>query len=208
MEILEILMNIVRAVSKGAQNRTIWLLRKCKMVSTLPIDNLSKKSWVSENDFELNRKMMEEVFNSYRRNGAEIERYFIAKGYNWASCYGVFPDAEFGLILLKETDGDPKTLASIWFDVLPYERIVFVKQIQGMRGMQEELKNFRWERMLLRFLVSWAKLCGAKYVYVICGEKQSYWRENRRQKFHLLYNITPKREGFLKGNEYSYFRLS
>lgn len=116
------------------------------------------------------------------------------------SC-GVVPDAEFGFVLNYEEN----TVCSIWFDLVRSRRAVFVKQIQGRYGQQNILRKIRWERMLLRIITEWAKLQGAYEVRVIRAEFQKYWShddERRKKRFHLLYNVSPLREGFSSGKNF------
>ena len=64
-----------------------------------------------------------------------------------------------------------------------------------------KLSYFRWERMLLAFVKAWAKLNGFEEIRVIRGEKQA-WCYGRTEKFHLLYNVTARREGFQLGEKF------
>jgi len=171
--------------------------------------------WFSE-VYEPSREMTENVLMKYRRLAVvDLTEYSIVRIYSSGvpaekskmyTLSGIYPDAKFGFVLQK--NGAP--IASIWFDVLE-NRVLVIKQIQGKRGCREALAGFRWERMLVRFVVEWTGLHNFKEVRVIRGEHQEWHRNipERKKKFYLIYDVSAKREGFKpvlgKGIEYYSF---
>ena len=175
---------------------------------------LTAKDWFSD-EFLLSRELIERVFTKYRRSDSiDTAIYTIVKMRSTGetackttlnSAYGIYPDAEFGFVLRK--CGNP--IASIWFDV-PDTGVLFVKQIQGKKGLKEDLCAFRWERMLIRLLVEWARGRSFKEVRVVRGLYQEWCRdwEDRKKKFFMIYDVSAKREGFAPGTMYHWLVLN
>lgn len=93
-------------------------------------------------------------------------------------------------------------LACISFDILD-GGIVYVRQIQGVRGRQEELQILRWDRMLLDMVVTLARESGYREVRV-CASAHISWATGRNR---LRYDVLPKRLGFTVGEQYHTLRL-
>lgn len=136
----------------------------------------------------------------FKKGGVEID----------PSKYGVFvsgrfrrPQRDSNFVLdadycfeFEVPNGDySKSLAVVAFNISGPKSIV-VRQIQGSRGEEKQLRLFQWERMLLQIVVDWARRSGLKEVEVIQAQEQPYYNERRAQQFYIRYDVTARRSGF------------
>lgn len=99
-------------------------------------------------------------------------------------------------------------LAIIGFDI-GSDQSVLIRQIQGVKNEQEQLKLFRWEKMLIQILIDFARENKMNSVKIIAASESRWFNRHSGRKtesFHLRYNVTPKRMGF-KMNELKTYRV-
>ena len=163
---------------------------------------------------ELPRDTVSNILSSYSRNGLsvshEIGMYSFFPKYQNGGGYtlkeDIYADAEYGFILRKKG----QVLASIWFSIDFNRKTLSVMQIHGKKGEKEELANFRWERMLVNYVMHWARQCDFEEMYIIKSEKQRWFSkvsDEVKKRFHVVYDITAKREGFRQKGEYYFLNL-
>lgn len=89
-------------------------------------------------------------------------------------------------------------------------RAVFIKQIQGLSGQQKELKSFKWERLLVRIVVDWAKSFDFQKVKILQAQQNRYFHPEKKEdpewkgwhdRFKIRYNTTAERLGFKFNSE-------
>ncbi len=109
----------------------------------------------------------------------------------------IYCDAPYTLVLTYKENCESETeeVACIGFDVVD-QATILVKQIQGVYGKSSILQYFRWERMLLKIVVDWAKNAGFKRIRVIKSESSHWFTESRAQSFFMKYDVTARRSGF------------
>ncbi len=179
-----------------------------KLVRSAPFafTSIAHNQWVEDPIFEPPRNLLENMLQRYAKSeGIASRQLYLIRAHFHGQRYDVVPDAEFGLVLRegpKNPRTDDKSLCSIWFNVMALEEVLFVKQIQGMPGRKDELNGLRWERMLLRFFVEWARPLGVIDIRVVNSRKQAYYRDERKERFHLIHDVSAAREGFSIGEEY------
>lgn len=153
----------------------------------------------------MERKLFEEILLQYFKK-EEIEKdqllpeyiafqfklTFCAVPANSFTLSGIYFDATYNFVLFREKEA----IASIGFYEIE-EGVLQVMQIQGVRGRKENLRILRWERFLLRLLCVWAKSCGFKEVRVLSSAKNN-WAGGRQKEFYLKYDVTARREKFIK----------
>ena len=90
-------------------------------------------------------------------------------------------------------------LAGIGFKILG--KSIFVVQIQAARSSKKSLLDpFRWERMLLRLLIDWAKENGFSQVLIQPADQNEYFingtDNDRNKRLKMRYDVTARRSGF------------
>ncbi len=65
-----------------------------------------------------------------------------------------------------------------------------------MAGMFKALRPFKWERMLLRVVVDWARVNGFREARVLIAEKNPWHDNDKYDVFRMHYDVTAKRSGF------------
>ena len=155
------------------------------------------------------RTTQEKIFKKYGQNNVIIKDYSVIythKKKHFRNNFLIYADADFGYIFMK----NQFALASMWFDVIfeNKKKILFVKQIQGIRGKKDELKKFRWERMLLYFLIDSAKKAGFHKIRVVKSTNQSWHTSANGKNFHMRYDVSAKREGFSLTDKYHTLEIS
>lgn len=141
---------------------------------------------------------------SYSKNQADPSEYTLNLLYGTGDHFGLWLDAPYSFYLKRKWS----PIACISFDV--EEDIAIVKQIQGVRGVEEALKPLRrWERMLLRITADWASRHGFRQVRVQRAEDSKYYGNNPKyqEKFVLRHNVTARREGFQFDEKSGYYVL-
>ncbi len=129
-------------------------------------------------------------------------------------------DARLYFILSYKPNGqDPWGLALVGFRTNPYSKKVLIDQIQGLSlgrmspnyplidNAMEMLKNFRWEKMLIKLLEDWAT--NNRFTRVgIRKSRFNHWRHNGKpeelglseiqhnERLRMHYDITAKRMGY------------
>jgi len=158
--------------------------------------------------FPLPQSLVDDILTKYLR--CATDDFAVDAVHKHWRPMGIVPDAEYGFILKFKGE----TLAGIWFDILSFKRCIYIKQIQTARLPNSEeskvlrtiIRSFRWERMLVRLAVEWARFYAFREVRVVRAENQKYWHEgieSRCSQFRMRYNVTAQREGFEGGEEYS-----
>ncbi|MEK7596167.1 MAG: hypothetical protein AAB564_01270 [Patescibacteria group bacterium] len=127
----------------------------------------------------------------------------------------VYCDAFYNLIFIKFRRNlrnflaaEDHPLAVISFDIGSNQSIL-IRQIQGVKNEQEQLRMFRWEKMLIQILIDFARENKMESVKIIAASESRWFdRCNGRkaESFHLRYNVTPERMGF-KLNEFKTYRV-
>lgn len=161
----------------------------------------------------LPRYAVSDILCSYLRN--EYVAFYL-KAYSFYPMYkdgggctayhGIYADAEYGFVLRR----NGYALASVWFTPNVEKKTVSIMQIQGIIGKKQDLANFRWERMLIQYMVRWARQRGFQEIRVVRSEKQKYFGkggEESKRRFHMIYDISAKREGFSQEEGYHVFRF-
>jgi len=109
----------------------------------------------------------------------------------------IFTDAAYNFALVKGKE----PICGIAFEAgeTAVPASIFIKQIQGVRNMQKELRPFRWEKMLLQILIDWAKQNGFERIDVVRARNSEWWnryRCDRNKRLYMKYDVTAKRMGF------------
>lgn len=172
------------------------------------------------------------IYDSFRFRGfryypaASLKMYLknSAPGYNptgamvtrWKTCahsygiWGFYYDTENAFVLTIKR----RAVACLGFEVDEGNSIVYVRQIQGKKGLDSYLSSIKWERFLLNSLVLWAKHAGYQKVFVSPAEKNKWYSNsglNTREltelqkRFKLRYDVTAKRLGFRYDAECGYY---
>lgn len=116
------------------------------------------------------------------------------EGYGSVELHAIYVDAVFSFILFK----DKNPIANIGFNI-EADNSILVKQIQGVRGRQDELGFLRWEKMLLQIVMDWARRNKFKKISVIRSIDSKWHRDydkERRERMYLKYDVTARRMGF------------
>ena len=117
----------------------------------------------------------------------------------WSQFKGVYKDAFFTLILTHQAEetvnGNFGAIACIGFDVVGPSSIL-VKQIQGVSGQSDILKNFKWERMLVKMVMDWARNAGFQTVKIINSKSNGWYNQQRAESLFMKYDVTARRSGF------------
>jgi hypothetical protein len=71
-----------------------------------------------------------------------------------------------------------------------------IRQLQGVYGLDDALKMFRWEKMLIQAVVDQAKSLGVQYVHVVKAAKNEWRHKVGCERLRLRYDVTAKRMGF------------
>ncbi len=116
----------------------------------------------------------------------------------------IFFDAVCSFVLTRSN----KALCSIGFDFIDRDNDILVSQIQGVRGRQEKLSPFRWEKMLLQILIDWAKQKGFKRIDVIRSTASKWYNKGNAQNLYLKYDVTARRMGFVYDKKREVYSLS
>jgi len=111
---------------------------------------------------------------------------------------GIYKDAPYCFILTRKYKEEREfALACIAFEPFTlFKKILVVKQIQGVRGKQNELKFFRWEKMLLAIVIEWARANRFKRIDVLRAQDTEWFNEGRKEALYLKYDVTARRSGF------------
>lgn len=111
--------------------------------------------------------------------------------YAWKHLYR---DGLYGFVLHIET----LPVALITWDLDPSDdRVIVVKQIQGVARKKGELAPLRWEKMLVQIVIDWAQSSGMREVHVITGRSHPWYISSRDAEMHLKYDVTARRMGFV-----------
>lgn len=103
-------------------------------------------------------------------------------------------DAPYGFVLKRNGN---RSIAFLAFDA--ENDYIIIRQIQGAFGEMEDLKQIRWERMLLRIAVDWTSANSFKQIRVQKAEDNRYWDDysgKRQERLRMRYDVTAKRSGF------------
>ncbi len=138
-------------------------------------------------------------------------------GYSLVLCgawenLGIYRDTVYSFVLKRGYS----TLACIGFDI-EEDRTLEVKQIQGVKGAQEDLSHLKWERMLLIVVTDWASRYGFRQVRVQRAEDNEWvkraetlkWEEVRQElteRLRMRHDVTARRSGFRLDNRGYYVR--
>ena len=135
------------------------------------------------------------------------------------SCTDIWRDAEFSLILCKKRwYSFPAPVACVGFglvaDATPH---LLVKQLQGVPGGKEKLGTIKWERLLLTAVITLARSLKLEEVRIQKSKynnwlksmvaKNSGEAEMQFHRFHLRYDVLPKRMGFREESDPSTWTL-
>lgn len=143
------------------------------------------------------------------------------RGSDLKHCYGLRISRKYGpddlkqfycdarhLVLLNAgpANGNKTAIACIAFDFDASDSRIDIVQIQGASypdrvGLTKEdiasmLAPFKWERLLLAFLCSIAKMTKIKSVRLQPGRKNHWYRGEKKQQFFMRYDVTARRSGF------------
>ena len=144
----------------------------------------------------------------------DFSRYHIYLSHRSRVCNykGVYRDALFSLILVitnsVNTEGYP--IACIGFDIQPDSKSILVEQIQGVKGGLPYLGQFRWEKMLLKIVIDWARENRFSHVKVIRAQDCTYWsqeNDEKNQRLYMKYDVTAKRMKFKYDEEQKVYVL-
>ena len=157
-------------------------------------------------------------FDAKKTNSDHFVLFFVKR-----RGYGFFPpiwhDADFGFVLTKPNRNwitkrfSKKTIrdtaiACIGFNVddTLNPSVCTVVQIQGVRGKECDLMSFKWERMLVKLAIDWARGMGVKTMKVVMSVNQRWYYESKKDSFYMKYDVTARRSGFkLNPQEKIYF---
>lgn len=115
----------------------------------------------------------------------------------------IYHDTEYSFILTKASSAGIRRdaeLACIGFDLTRSELgnvRIRITQIQGVRGREEGLRSIKWERMLAFLVLCWAKAQGFESVEIQPGKRNEWYRKVRDKPFHMRYDVTARRLGFV-----------
>lgn len=133
------------------------------------------------------------------KHGLSLKNFSLCYSYGYCSnnFENVYSDAPYTLILTHREDGtdEDEEIACIGFELVNHSAIL-VKQIQGVRGKLSILQHFRWEKMLLKIVMDWAKNAGFKSVRVIQAKSSKWYRNYRAENLFMKYDVTARRSGF------------
>lgn len=121
----------------------------------------------------------------------------------------IYWETQFGFVLfVREVSGNIP-IAAIGFEKKTTH--LFVRQLQGVKGMKKFLRPLHWEKLLYRIVVQFGRELGFKEIRVCPAEKSDYhpfgnsecarnltYSEcaDRAVRLHLIYNVVPKKCGF------------
>lgn len=150
-------------------------------------------------DYSIN---LETYLNNFSKSGqiSELNNYYVCLVYGRGCGYfnNVYLDTEFGFVLVQKTlptQTKRSAIACLGFDAssgIP----VTVKQIQGVKSRQSDLVCLKWERMLLKICIDWAKDNGFVGVCVIRSVDSKWYNEQRSNNMFMKYDVTARRSGF------------
>lgn len=126
---------------------------------------------------------------------------------------GIYLDSYFNIFLVvsrfQEGSDTYFPIALISFDIEEDSDTVVIWQIQGVKGAVQFLKPIRWEKMLVKVIVNWAKEHNFRNVEIADVEElrfypQKYnrdsplewWEEELAKRMKFRYTVTAKRLGF------------
>ncbi len=122
----------------------------------------------------------------------------------------IYWETQFGFVLFVREASGYTPIASIGFE--KKSTYLFVRQLQGVKGMKKFLCPLHWEKLLYVTVVKFARELGLKEVRVCPAEKSNYHPfgnsecargltlsecAQRAERLHLIYNVTPKKCGFI-----------
>lgn len=145
---------------------------------------------------------LEQYLNDFKKPGTKHKlnfknfflRYSYGRGSNKFFC-SIYSDADYTLVLTQKENGKEGAVACISFNVVN-RSTVLIEQIQGVRMRLSILQNFRWEKMLLKIVMDWAKNAGFKRVRVIQAKSSLWYTDYRAQSLFMKYDVTARRSGF------------
>ena len=147
---------------------------------------------------------------SFSRNGHELPAYHIRSLTSVAQRHFV-TDGSYTFTLEEH-----KPIAVIAFDFLSHG-IMYVKQIQGGIGSEEQLQKIRWQRLLLSYLVDWARSAKASQVRVQPARRNKYYnngpeedqasKKQLNERLETHYDSTAKSLGFILSDDEEYYYL-
>lgn len=206
----------ISALSYRLLRRYLSRTKLLSQLSPLFRDEITPQRWVKSGEFKIPQQLFEKILEKFSRAPVNPFDFHVVHGYSGVVTYGIFPDAQFGFILRYEhpTLQGSYPICSIWFDLIPWRRAIFVKQIQGRRGETKTacsaLKTIRWEKLLLKLVIEFGRLHEVRTVYVVTAERQDYWNKicpGLSHTFKLRYNVTPRRLGFAPGKKFHSLQL-
>ncbi|MFB6088430.1 MAG: hypothetical protein ABEK36_01485 [Candidatus Aenigmatarchaeota archaeon] len=109
-------------------------------------------------------------------------------------------DTEYGMGLI----GD-EPLALCGFDVDMKERIMEIRQLQGVKDKQEELRPIQWERMLVKIATDCAEEHGFREARIQPAKHNKYLGKISKDRLKMRYDVTAKRMGFEISDDEKYF---
>lgn len=124
----------------------------------------------------------------------DICLFYKENGSGWDERLKIFFDAVYNFVLRKNKE----SICSIGFNMGKINSIL-VKQIQGVREKQGELRPFRWEKMMLQIVIDWARENNIKRIDVIRSEDSKWYRghnEERCKRMYMKYDVTARRMRF------------
>lgn len=140
--------------------------------------------------------------------------FVLTEGENYVKRWDqkVYCDAFYNLIFINFRrnflTAEDHPLAVISFDI-GIDQSVLIRQIQGVKNEQKQLRMFRWEKMLIQILIDFARENKMKSVKIIAASESRWFDKyngRKTESFHLRYNVTPERMGF-KINELKTYRV-
>ena len=178
---------------KEKREVALTLFRKCEKgkLCNIPLSAYFKR--FSKKGFKSKIKIgTHKIHQFYKENGS---------GRLYSTIYStIYTDAAYNFVLVRGKE----PICGIAFEAgeTAAPASIFVKQIQGVPGKQEELRSFRWEKILLQILIDWAKQNGFERIDVVRAKNSGWWssfRCDRNKRLYMKYDVTAKRMGFKLG---------
>ena len=134
------------------------------------------------------------------------------RGYRTAFRKEIYHDTDYSFVLVKRSLnplllGRGRALACVGLDLMPggqNEPRVSIRKIQGVKGREGGLKPVKWERMLVALVLDWAKAHRFKAVEIQPGEENGWCTLSKQKQFHMRYDVTAKRLGFVRNERGQY----
>jgi hypothetical protein len=134
----------------------------------------------------------------------------------------IYWDARFGFVL-SSSDNPASAIACLGFDF--FWQGLGIVQIQGVEGKQDFLRPLRWEQLLVRTAVEYARILEMRHVLMPCAARRAYNPlyndelrslaklsqeacEARAKRLYLAYDKTAEKCGFIYKPEWRAFALT